>query len=462
MALSRLERWLSYYVRALLPHVLSKESSYRMAYVFSLVSAMCSGFVTLVALYSKPWHGQLHYSSWQVNLIVSAANLGMYLTPPILGVVADDHGPIALSTLAIGGFIPSYACAGYLFNHPESSSWLAFRVTLVAFLFIGISTSALYFSALLTCAKLYPERKLLSISLPTTCYGISSVIGSQLLRMPFFWSKANLDLGRVFSVFAWLYAAVGLLAWVATGTVSLLHHSEPHDEAAEQEPLLPVPAEERARQKDFFKDHIAYLLAFSMLLALGPLEMFVADMGSLGSLIVGNSAILSNQLLSVYAVSSTVTRLLTGLATDVFAAKKISPKWILIFHLLLAMASQVLVLLITSTAIAPAEWQVLSMGSMMGAAYGGLYTIYPTVVLIAWGDKLFGTAYGSMMVAPAIGAAISCLSYAKVYDALCTDSSKKSSACIAPVYKVTATQLACSLAVTLVAFRAWKRRNVPL
>ncbi|QLQ80795.1 hypothetical protein HG537_0E01500 [Torulaspora globosa] len=462
MALSSVERWLSYYVRALLPHVLSKESSYRMAYVFSLVSAMCSGFVTLVALYSKPWHSQLGYSSWQVNLIVSAANLGMYLTPPVLGVVADDHGPIALSTLAIGGFIPSYACVGYLFNHPESSNWLAFRVTLVAFLFIGISTSALYFSALLTCAKLYPERKLFSISLPTTCYGISSVIGSQLLRMPFFWSSTNLDLGRVFNVFACLYAAVGLLAWIATGTVSLLHHCEPHDEIAEQEPLLPVPPEEHTRQKNFFKDHIAYLLAFSMLLALGPLEMFVADMGSLASLIAMNSTILSNQLLSIYAVSSTVARLLTGLATDVFTAKKISPKWILIFHLFLAMVSQLFVLVITSTTTGPPEWQLLSMGSIFGIAYGGLYTIYPTVVLIAWGDKLFGTAYGSMMVAPAIGAAISCLSYAKVYDALCTDSGKGNGACIAPVYKMTATQLACSIAVTMVAFRAWKRRNLPL
>lgn len=462
MALSRLERWLSYYVRALLPHVLSKESSYRVAYVFSLVCAMCSGFVTLVALYAKPWHAQLGYSSWQVNTIVSVANLGMYLTPPVLGMVADAHGPITLSTLAIGGFIPGYACAGYLFNHPELSHAVVFRLTLVAFLFIGVSTSALYFSALLTCAKLFPGRKLLSISLPTTCFGISSVIGSQVLRMPFFWSQSSLNLGLVFNTFACLYAAVGLLAWVATGTVSLLYHTQQHDELAEREPLLPVPAEEHTRQKSFFKDPVAYLLALSMLLALGPLEMFVADMGSLGSLIAGNSTILSNQVLSIYAISSTITRLLTGLTTDVFTSRKISPKWILLFHLTLALVSQLFVLLITTSSTNTPDWQILSMGSIMGVAYGGLYTIYPTIVLIVWGDKLFGTAYGSMMVAPAIGAAVSCLSYAKVYDAHCEFSSANDSACIAPVYKITATQLMCSLVVTVVAFRAWRRRNVPL
>lgn len=461
MALSRLEKWLSHYVRALLPHVLSKESSYRVAYVFSLVCAMCSGFVTLVALYAKPWHTQLQYSAWQVNLIISVANLGMYLTPPILGVVADAHGPVTLSTLAIAGFIPSYAYAGYAFNHPESSGGLTFKMTLVAFLFIGISTSALYFSALLTCAKLYPGRKLLSISLPTTCYGISSVLGSQLLRMSFFWSKTTLDLGLVFSTFACLYAAVGILAWVATGTVSLLHHTQPGGDAAEQQPLLPVPAEEQTKQKNFFKDSVAYLLVFSMLLALGPLEMFVANMGSLGSLIAGNSAGLSNQVLSIYAISSTVTRLLTGLTTDIFTSKKISPKWILLSHLALSMVAQLFVLHITQSATA-ANWQVMSMGSLMGIAYGGLYTIYPTIVLIVWGDKLFGTAYGSMMVAPAIGAGISCLSYAKVYDSKCADSNAANSACIAPVYKIMTMQLVCSMIVTLVALKAWKRRNVPL
>lgn len=454
MALSRLEKCLSHHARTLLPHVLSKESSYRLAYVFSLICAMSSGFITLIALYSKPWHLQLGYTAWQVNTIVSFANLGTYLTPPVLGWLADTHGPITLSALAIIGFIPSYAYVGYSFNHPELAS---FRMTVVAFVVIGVSTSALYFSALLTCAKLCPTRKILSISLPTTCYGISSLLGSQLLRAGCFWSEGYLDLGSVFTTFAWLYAAVGLLAWIATSTVSMLHHH--NSQIDEQQPLLPVPADERSRQKNFFQDAIAYVLAVSMLLALGPLEMFVANMGSLSNLISNDSAQLSNQMLSIYALSSTAARILTGLLTDVLSAKKISAKWILIAHLLLCLLSQLGVLQLTQSTSLPPHWKILSMGGLIGFVYGGLYTIYPTIVLIVWGDKLFGTAYGSMMIAPAIGSALSCMSYAKVFDSNCVDENNN---CISPVFKITTVELACCLVVTMVALRAWKRRAVPI
>lgn len=457
MALSRLEKCLSYHARALLPHVLSRESSHRVAYVFSLICAMSSGFITLIALYSKPWHLQLGYSAWQVNTIVSVTNLGMYLTPPVLGWLADTHGPITLSALAILGFIPSYAYAGYSFNNPEFAS---FRLTLAAFVVIGISTSALYFSALLTCAKLCPRQKILSISLPTTCYGISSLLGSQLLRADYFWSAGHLNLGSVFNTFACLYGAVGLLAWIATSTVSMLHHHDPHVD--EQQPLLPVPADERLRQKSFFHDGIAYVLALSMLLALGPLEMFVANMGSFSNLVSNDSAQLSNQMLSIYALSSTVARLFTGLLTDVLSARKISAKWVLISHLLLCLLCQLGALQLTQAASLPPHWRILSMGALIGFVYGGLYTIYPTVVLIVWGDKLFGTAYGSMMIAPAIGAALSCMGYAKVFDANCAATDGDNNQCIAPVFKITSVQIVCSLVVTQVALRAWKRRDVPI
>lgn len=470
MTLSQLEHCLSYHVRMLLPHVLSKKSSHRMAYTFSLLCAMSSGFITIISLYAKPWQARLQYSAWQINMIATVTNLGMYLTPPILGIIADAHGPITLSALAILGFLPSYTYVSYIFNHPELSNDYSFKISLLCFAVIGISTSSLYFSALLTCAKLYPKKKVLSISLPTTSFGISSLIGSQVLRIPYFWAfdenGSYLDLGRVFITFTYIYAAVGLLAWIATSTVSMLHHYQHPSEYSivdsEQEPLLPIPPEERFEQKNFFKDPIAYILALSILLALGPLEMFIANMGSLTNLISDDSSNLASQLVSLYAVSSTVTRLFTGILTDFFTAKKISPKWILLALLCTALLSQILILGLASSSNTPSTWRILSMGPILGFVYGGLFTIYPTIVLIVWGDKLFGTAYGSMMIAPALGSGISCLAYAKVYDAKCVSKGAIKSSCIAPVYKLTSAQLACSIIITLIVFKTWKRRNLSL
>ncbi|EJS44386.1 mch1p [Saccharomyces arboricola H-6] len=486
MPLSTIEHYLSYHTRLLLPHVLSRQSSHRIAYIFSLLSAVSAGFITLISLYSQPWQHRLNYSSWQINTIASMTNLGMYLTPPILGMIADSHGPITLSFLAIVGFIPSYSYLAYVFNHPELSlegnGDSSFNLSIVCFTFIGISTSALYFSALLTCTKLYPRTKLLSISLPTTCYGISSVVGSQLLRIKWFWSynaqssssSHVLNLGRVFQTFAWIYVVIGVLAWIATSVVSLLHFDEERDSQkhfddqtdVEQLPLL--EPENRAEEKfartilRIFTDPVTYILALSILLSLGPLEMFIANMGSLANLLVQVDApTLSTKLLSTYALSSTFTRLMTGIIADFFARKRISIKWILLTLLSLGVCAQLFLLKLTSSSTV-SSWGLVPTGSLVGVIYGGLFTVYPTLVLLIWGERSFGTVYGSLLIAPAVGSTIFCMLYAKVYDSRCMNSGGDllKSSCISVVYKYSSMTFVASITLSAVVFWKLKRRNL--
>lgn len=486
MALSKVEHYLSYHTRLLLPHVLSLKSSHRIAYIFSLLSAVSAGFITLISLYSQPWQNHLNYSSWQINTIASMTNLGMYLTPPILGMIADSHGPITLSLLSIIGFIPSYSYLAYVFNHPELSlegnSDSSFNLSILCFTVIGISTSALYFSALLTCTKLYPHTKLLSISMPTTCYGISSVVGSQLLRIPWFWSYNahtsssvnDLNLGRVFQTFAWVYVIIGLLAWIATSVVSLLHFNEEQDNQkrlddqtdVEQLPLLEQDshAQDKFAQTmlKIFSDPVTYILALSILLSLGPLEMFIANMGSLTNLLVQVDApALSTKLLSIYALSSTFARLLTGIVADFLAKKRISIKWILLTLLSLGLGAQLILFkLASSKTVSP--WGLVPTGSLVGIIYGGLFTVYPTLVLLVWGERSFGPVYGSLLIAPAVGSTIFCMLYAKVYDSGCTNDAGdlRESACISVVYKYSSIAFVASIILSAVVFWKLKRKNL--
>lgn len=464
MALSQLEHYLSYHVRLLLPHVLSKQSSKQVAYIFSLLSAVSSGFIVMISLYSSSWEKHLHYSAWQINMMASLSNLGMYLTPPVLGFVADTHGPITLSALGIIGFIPSYSYVAYIFNHPELSNEHTFRCILLCFTVIGISTSALYFSALITCAKLYPNKRILSISLPTTFYGLSSLLGSQLLSLPYFWMESGhsriLNLGLVFNTFAYIYAAVGLFAWIATSIVSMLkiyqHSNIMRAELAENEPLLPVQStEEHLKQKKFFKDPIALFLGISMILSLGPSEMFVANMGSLTDLLLEGSPSVTSQLLSAYSVCSTLTRLSAGFLTDYLGGRSISSKWVLFLLLSLSLIAQLLMTGLSMSLFTPSPLQILILGSLMGIVYGGLFTAYPVVVLAIWGEKLFGTAYGSMMVAPAIGSVVSCMAYADIFDTKCASKNSPATSCISPVFELSSVQLIACLILTMMVLKKY-------
>ncbi|CAR26331.1 hypothetical protein ZYGR_0H01400 [Zygosaccharomyces rouxii] len=463
MTVSRLENALSYHVRCLLPQLLSHERSHKLAYVFSLVSAISSGFIALITLYAQPWQSHLKYNAWQINLIVSVANLGVYLVPPLLGIFADAHGPILLSSLATVGFVPSYSILSYLFNHPEIDTITSFHWSIGCFCLIGASTSALFFSSLLTCAKLYPETKLLSISLPTTCFGLSSFLVSQLLQLDWFWytNRQYLDLGRVFGTFAGIYASVGALAWIATARVSMMQFKQndaEDDEDDENEPLLSSHLSIPPNQRSFFKDIAGYLFALSLMLALGPLEMMTADIGVVANLVFPHFPTLSSELVSVYAFYSTITRLLTGVVTDWFTRKNWSPKWILLGFLSTGLLLQLgLWWLVVTPSVG--RIHALGMSSLLGIVYGGSFTIVPTVVMIVWGEQLFGTAYGSMMVAPAIGTLSTCMAFAKVYDSNCAVG-QNGSYCISPVFKMTSLQFLCSIFFICCLFRIWSKRKV--
>lgn len=469
MAISQLESVLSYHIRLLLPQLLSHERSHKLAYILSLVSAVSSGFIGLITLYSQPWQSHLNFSAWQINLLVSIANLGVYLVPPLLGIFADAHGPIALSAFATIGFVPSYSILSYLFNHPEIDTVVLFRWSTACFCLIGISTSALFFSSLLTCAKLYPETKLLSISLPITCIGLSSLLGSQLLRIDWFWvpNHQYLDLHKVFGTFAAIYVSVGILAWIATARVSMMQLKQPEngesDDIDENEPLLSSHLSIPPDQRRFFKDIAGYLLALSIMLSLGPLEMIIADMGAVVNLIFPYHPTLSSDLISIYALSSTLARLLTGVVADWFITKDWSPKWILLGILSIGTSLQLGLwwLVITPNVT---HLHALGLGSVLGLVYGGLFTIYPTTVMMVWGEQLFGTAYGSMMIAPALGSLLSCMTFAKVYDSNCevNTTSNSQSYCISPVFKITSIQFLCSIFFIIWLLRTWSRRKANL
>ncbi|CCF59346.1 hypothetical protein KAFR_0G03140 [Kazachstania africana CBS 2517] len=481
MALSSIERRLSYHVRHLLPKLLSTKSSHFLAYILSLLSLLTAGFITIISLYAHSWQSVLHYSSWQINIIASTTNLGLYLTPPILGIIADSHGPITLSCLSVLGFVPSYSYISHVF-HSRNDSTFAFHASLASFFCIGVSTSCLYFSALLTCTKLYPSKKLLSVSLPTTAFGVSSFLGSQLIKVPWFWTSNSdstryLNLARIFRFFAILYIIVGLLAWIATGVVSLLTHIESdyiqhHQEA---DPLLQDSSvsissisvssktsdtndtKETNSSLHLFKNPVLLILLVSMIFSLGPLEMFAVDMSTISTILVPSQATPTTTLLPVYALSSVVSRLLTGVIMDFQTRRGYRQKHILFLYLACSLFLHLLLFIVTSTDSSISIYFLYFIGSMFGIVNGGLYTIYPILTLIIYKNRHFGKIFGFLMISPAVGTLLSCLQFAKTFDSNCANDG--SSICIKSVYEIGLLQNICAFGLSWLVYNYWSKRN---
>lgn len=114
---------------------------------------------------------------------------------------------------------------------------------------------------------------------------------------------------------------------------------------------------------------------------------------------------------SLFALSSTIGRLLFGALCDVPTKSPITARMIVLIFtavllsfgfLFLSAFSQASNLWVSSVAI--------------GAGYGGLFTVYPAIISIVWGTVDFATFWGCLATAPAVGSTVFGILYAKVYD----------------------------------------------
>lgn len=466
MTLSNIERGLTKHVRLWLKNY-KTDTLKKFALGVSLISCLCAGSVLLFPLFSTVMGSDLHYTQVQINIIGSFTSLGMYLPLPVLGYLADAHGPVILSVISMLFFSPSYLIASLTVQH----NW-SFWILAITFGVIGCATSSLYFTCLLTCAKMYPKSKGLTISAPVTCYGLSSLIGSQLLNANFLrQDNGELNLVKSFRFFAILYSALGLFNWVSSSVVSIERDVllKTPLEITEETPLVsPIDDETSSiiaeedlvpnhEQKfvNFLKDLSAYILLFSLLLSIGPSEMYITNMGSLVETVSPQSP-LPDQV-SIHAVFSTLSRLSLGALSDILSIKfQLSRVWLLLSIIILGAITQLFI----ATGQFKQEYYFIS--ALSGFCYGGLFTLYPTIVLSIWGSEIFGSTWGSFMVAPAIGSSSFGIIYAIIYDATCRveDLLAGNSSCISQVFWITTFSFILSSFSLVFAWRfLWKTRG---
>ena len=129
-----------------------------------------------------------------------------------------------------------------------------------------------------------------------------------------------------------------------------------------------------------------------------------------------------------------MARLVLGVLSD-YLSKYICRVWLLLFIVVVGLMGQ----LTETSAI------------LNGAAYGGMFTLYPTIVASIWGIDIMGSTWGSFMVAPATGSVLFSMLYGKNADSCST--------CLQRYFYLTASSLGVSCILVLIAWRLWFKRG---
>jgi len=206
--------------------------------------SLCAGSITTFSLYAPLFLSRLHYTQYQVTTVSIAVQSALYLPVPLFGFLCDRFGPRYPSLFASVTFAASYILAAYTYRNASSASdsedgtaW-PMGVMVVAFIGIGISTSALYLASVSTCAKNFAKSKNKGFALaaPISAFGLSgmwlSQVGSKVLY------EKNKDGSRgdidVFKYFIFLAVLLGVVGVIGFFLLRIVDENQLIDEAVEE------------------------------------------------------------------------------------------------------------------------------------------------------------------------------------------------------------------------------------
>jgi MFS family permease len=413
---------------------------------------------------------------------------------------------IAGSFFGLGYILAAFTYASGSPIAVGGSGW-PYWVMVVAFLFIGFGTACMYLAAVTTCAKNFGRGKYkgLALALPSAAFGLSgmwlSQVGSNLLyvKRPD-GSKGDVDVYRFFLFIGCLLLASGIIGYFALQVVGEEELIEEAIEEMEQSGLLTESAhfsasmtgesqqqrgygtvgghdmasddeddegdvllrksrlEERKtwllneETRLFLGDHTMWWLTAGFFFVTGPGESYINNLGTIiGTLYPPSSSIVESggmttaaTHVSILAITSTASRILAGVLTDLLAPTssphqhrrgptslanslgslndmpraepkrklEISRIAIMIFFSLLLSVG---LILLASGAIQGHGERFWMVSALVGAGYGAAFSLTPIIVSVIWGIENFGTNWGIVATVPALGATIWGLIYSAVY-----------------------------------------------
>lgn len=451
----------------------------------ALVNCLWAGSALIFSLYSAVFLDYLGYRQMQINAVSVASEIGTYLPVPVFGFICDRYGPGRLSLLSGLFFGFGYSLAAATFIRRWDSSLMV-----VSFGFIGMGTSSMYFSGVTACAKNFAgtRRRGLALALPIAAFGLSSLWQAQLVSRVFGDPTApgGLRVDRMFVFFAVSLTIVGAAGFfgLQVGSAKLEEESDEEGEVDE----LDERDKGRWLNKDtreFLKDKTMWGFATGVFLATGPGEAFINNMGILIQTIRPHATTTASPngidpalQVSLIALMSTIARITAGSVSDYLAPA--TP----ITHILPPQPSERksryetsrMTILFICNAITFVGFFLIASGyihhqtpptlfwlvsSCVGAGYGSVFCLAPTIVSVVWGTKNFGTNWGIVTMTPALGAIVYGCLFASEFDAGAgADGKCVGWACVRWSFGAMTVSVVVAIAGWLWAWRSWRQRGI--
>ncbi|ONH76781.1 putative transporter MCH1 [Pichia kudriavzevii] len=421
---------------------------YLIAFVLSILGCLSLGILTLFSIFADPLQKLLDYPQSTINKIIVIHVLGLNISTPLSGFIADAKGIWILPLFSFSGYTFSFTLLKYIIKHNLHEYY-----TYLCFFILGCSHVSFLFSCLLNSARsLGRYYRTLAISTPNLMISISSYIQIQIITIfysPNYTSLQEYETNfmNLLNFFMILLTSSTILSLVGSLLTDLANKYQTVTEESPEadiddfesfntSPLLtgaatvlhspgpsiigsPMPwyvdeegianldtgmsmissgylslAENdtpyQVKVNKFAKDFMMYPLLLCCLVAIGSTEFFIANLNAILNNLDAPGKLDSS--LETMSIASTLTRFIIMLSTDYVCSRfKISRLTIFTLCVMSCGASHIY---LSSSPIASLNFPlVVVSNSILNST---VFTLFPAILASIYGIEILGTTWGKL------------------------------------------------------------------
>ncbi|RUS35021.1 major facilitator superfamily domain-containing protein [Jimgerdemannia flammicorona] len=421
------------------------------------LNMVTAGTLYMFSLYGQQFSEKLHYTQTQTNFVAVAGNYGMYLSGPVWGWAVDVLGPQKGCLLAAIFMSIGYIAMALTYNQSLFSDSFGFMS--IYFAVVGMGSTCSYMSTISTLAKTFTNNSRgVAFGVPIAIYGLSAFIWTTVGHFFFVSASGTLNIYPFLLFLAVATSAINLNSAIAFGNLTFSAEDQ-KGKAPEPDAVVVVaqaPSVSRAKpqtsrastptestplviedeiyvQEDlvvaqiygdpdmsgfaFLKHSEVMAFILSFIFFSGPGLMIINSVGAIISSLYNitddatSLASLQSTHVSIISIMSCTGRVGAGVVSDFLKHRHISRLWSYLAFGAVMFVGQCLGAVFVDR-VERLPWLTV----LVGLAYGGVFSVAPTITAEFWGTRRFASNWGWVSWAPAFGGLVCNLAFGAFYD----------------------------------------------
>ncbi|KAF9104716.1 hypothetical protein BGX29_001398 [Mortierella sp. GBA35] len=453
-------------------------SARTLSFLAACAVALVSGTPYLYSTYANQLTTKLALTALQSNAVAAGVHYGLFLSGPLFGKLVDSRGPRTVGVLSAGLLVTGYA--GLSWTYSGTFYPYGFLTAFIFLILIGMGSQAGYMTSVGTNARNFQSARGLAMGIPIAGFGLSALLFAQISShwykddpQAFLLVVAKTIGGTILIalIFLKVFPSEDLeppkdqeSSFPPTSDTSSSSSSS-RTSVADDEDITEEETERRRRTSEterlivrndtarhaphdqfsslaivpkslsgfelFRTTHQAQMLMLSTLLLSGPGLMYITNAGNVVRSIyrehIDDPSIppseeelirlqqLQNFHVSLVSMCSCLGRISTGMMSDL--GKRGGGKWWGVSRVFFLLYAGSCVWLGQTFGSGVQEiGDLVKVSTLVGLGYGSVFGVAPTIVSEWFGVGNFGTNWGWISIAPAVGGQVFNLVFGWLYD----------------------------------------------